>query len=209
MTRGVGHEVKGGAQHGGVLAKGDHARDGERAGGAEGALDSVLALDGVCGGEDTTGGFLAEDERRRGGGADAHEAVHLVRRIALPVTELRHRDGRDVGREVGTRLGGAGRGGASGEDLGDERNPRGARRRASRNASRRRAPPRRLIRGAATSRRERARVGEGRGGRGGSRAHPSHVRQQRRLIQLKARRRRLRRVDGPNHLRFGAARGDQ
>ena len=83
-----------------------------------------------------------------GGGADAHEAVHLVRRIALPVTELRHRDGRDVGREVGTRLGGAGRGGASGEDLGDERNPRGARRRASRNASRRRAPPRRLIRGA-------------------------------------------------------------
>ena len=67
VTRGVGHEVKGGAQHGGVLAKGDHARDGERAGGAEGALNSVLALDGVCGGENTTGGFLAEDERRRGG----------------------------------------------------------------------------------------------------------------------------------------------
>ena len=138
---------------------------GRRAGGAEGALNSVLALDGVCGGENTTGGFLRRTNVAAGG-ADAHEAVHLVRRIALPVTELRHRDGRDVGREVGTRLGGAGRGGASGEDLGDERNPRGARRRASRNASRRRAPPRRLIRGAATSRRERARVGEGRGGRG-------------------------------------------
>ena len=32
---------------------------------------------------------------------------------------------------------------------------------------------------------------------GGLRAHPSHVRQQRRLIQLQARRRRLRRVDRP------------
>jgi hypothetical protein len=184
-----------------VLAERRHARHGHarRAEQTEGFLHGVLALHGVRGAQNLARRFLAEHvrrQRRRPGGGDPADAIDFVRRVGLPVAELRDPQRGGSAREPGARLRSVGcaevdvvtmsvRAG-NGSDTVDGEYPPGRR---WREVTRRLSTiyvaliflSRRRDRGRGTS------MGRG--------THPAHVRQQRRLIELQSRLRGFCRVD--------------